>query len=132
MHPDPSPRSAFMRANTTENSDEDFSDMGVNDFVLFHKVTARQKLEHLQGTVFAKSLLERGTYHAMEGIEVYNSPLEVLMGYTLLIGIMLAEELALTNDTVGAVSVTTLSGPPVRGLTKTLNGVPGPSAGRKM
>ncbi|KAF9642990.1 hypothetical protein BDM02DRAFT_3192371 [Thelephora ganbajun] len=43
----------------------------------------------------------------MEGIEIYNGPIEVLMGYTSSVGVMLAEEIALTNDTVGAVSVTT-------------------------
>ncbi|KAF9653294.1 hypothetical protein BDM02DRAFT_3182835 [Thelephora ganbajun] len=43
----------------------------------------------------------------MEGIEVYNSPIEVSMGYTSAVGVMLAEELALTNDMVGAVSITT-------------------------
>ncbi|KAF9642162.1 hypothetical protein BDM02DRAFT_3133282 [Thelephora ganbajun] len=107
IHPYPPPSSIFMRANTAENSDEDFSDLGINDFVLSHKVTARRKLERLQGSVFARSLLERGTYHAMEGIEVYNGPIEVLMGYTSSVGIMLAEEMALTNDMVGAVSVTT-------------------------
>ncbi|KAF9642272.1 hypothetical protein BDM02DRAFT_3133197 [Thelephora ganbajun] len=107
IHPYPPPSSVFMRANTAENCDEDFSDLGVNDFVLSHKVTARRKLERLQGSVFARSLLERGTYHAMEGIEVYNGPIEVSMGYTSSVGIMLAEEIALTNDLVGAVSVTT-------------------------
>ncbi|KAF9642995.1 hypothetical protein BDM02DRAFT_3192354 [Thelephora ganbajun] len=107
IHPYPPPSSVFMRANTTENSDKDFSDLGVNDFVLSHKVTARRKLERLQGSVFARSLLERGTYHAMEGIEVYNGPIEVSMGYTSSVGIMLAEEMALTNDLVGAVSVMT-------------------------
>ncbi|KAF9642989.1 hypothetical protein BDM02DRAFT_3132725 [Thelephora ganbajun] len=98
LHPYPPPSSVFTRANTAENCDEDFSDLGV---------TARRKLERLQGSVFAHSLLERGTYHAMEGIEVYNSPIEVLMGYTSSVGVMLAEEIALTNDVVGAVSVTT-------------------------
>ncbi|KAF9652082.1 hypothetical protein BDM02DRAFT_3200337 [Thelephora ganbajun] len=107
IHPYPPPSSVFTRANTAENSDEDFSDLGVNDFVLSHKVTARRKLECLQGSVFARSLLERGTYHAMEGIEVYNGPIEVSMGYTSCVGVMLAEEMALTNDLVGAVSVTT-------------------------
>ncbi|KAF9642882.1 hypothetical protein BDM02DRAFT_3132802 [Thelephora ganbajun] len=107
LHPYPPPSSVFTRANTAENSDEDFSDLGVNDFVLSHKVTACRKLERLQGSVFARSLLERGTYHAMEGIEVYNGPIEVSMGYTSSVGIMLAEEMALTNDLVGAVSVTT-------------------------
>ncbi|KAF9645937.1 hypothetical protein BDM02DRAFT_3200873 [Thelephora ganbajun] len=107
MHPYPSPHSAFMRANTAKNSDKDFSDMGVNNFMLSHKVTACRKLEHLQGSVFACSLLERGTYHAMEGIEVYNGPIKVSMGYTSSVGIMLAEEMALTNDMVGAVSITT-------------------------
>ncbi|KAF9641813.1 hypothetical protein BDM02DRAFT_3133548, partial [Thelephora ganbajun] len=106
-HPYPPPSSVFMRANTAENCDEDFSDLAVNDFVLSHKVTARRKLECLQGSVFARSLLERGTFHAMEGIEVYNGPIKVLMGYTASVGIMLAEEIALTNDVVGAVSVTT-------------------------
>ncbi|KAF9642493.1 hypothetical protein BDM02DRAFT_3193122 [Thelephora ganbajun] len=105
-HPYP-PGSVFTRANTAENSDEDFSNLVVNNFVLSHKVTARRKLERLQGSVFALSLLERGTYHVMEGIEVYNGPIEVSMGYTSSVGIMLAEEIALTNDVVGAVSVTT-------------------------
>ncbi|KAF9642945.1 hypothetical protein BDM02DRAFT_3132752 [Thelephora ganbajun] len=100
LHPYPPPSSVFTRANTAENSDEDFSDLGVNDFVLSHKVTTHR-------SVFAHSLLERGTYHAMEGIEVYNGPIEVSMGYTSSVGIMLAEEMALTNDLVGAVSVTT-------------------------
>ncbi|KAF9643412.1 hypothetical protein BDM02DRAFT_3191677 [Thelephora ganbajun] len=59
-HPYPPPSSVFTRANTTENCDEDFSDLAVNDFVLSHKVTARRKLERLQGSVFARSLLERG------------------------------------------------------------------------
>ncbi|KAF9643237.1 hypothetical protein BDM02DRAFT_3191971 [Thelephora ganbajun] len=103
QHPYPAPSSVWTRANTTENSDEDYSDLAVNDFILSHKVTAHRKLERLQGSVFARSLLERGTFHAMEGIEVYNSPIEVLMGYTLAIGVMLAEEMALTNDVVGAV-----------------------------
>ncbi|KAF9642365.1 hypothetical protein BDM02DRAFT_3133136 [Thelephora ganbajun] len=107
IHPYPPPSSVFTRANTAENCDEDFSDLGVNDFVLSHKVTAHRKLERLQGSVFAHSLLERGTYHAMEGIEVYNGPIEVSMGYTSSVGVMLAEEIALTNDVVGAVSITT-------------------------
>ncbi|KAF9646683.1 hypothetical protein BDM02DRAFT_3188651 [Thelephora ganbajun] len=106
-HPYPPPSSVFTRANTAENCDKDFSDLAVNDFVLSHKVTARRKLECLQGSVFARSLLERGTYHAMEGIEVYNGPIEVSMGYTSSVGIMLAEEIALTNDVVGAVSIMT-------------------------
>ncbi|KAF9642389.1 hypothetical protein BDM02DRAFT_3133122 [Thelephora ganbajun] len=106
-HPYPSPGSVFTRANTAENEDEDFSDLAVNDFVLSHKVTARRELERLQGSVFAWSLLERGTFHAMEGIEVYNGPIEVLMGYTASVGVMLAEEMALTNDMVGAISTTT-------------------------
>ncbi|KAF9641883.1 hypothetical protein BDM02DRAFT_3194351 [Thelephora ganbajun] len=106
-HPYPPPSSVFTRANTAENSDEDFSDLAINDFVLSHKVTARRKLERLQGSVFARSLLERGTFHAMEGIEVYNAPIKVSMGYTASVGVMLAEEIALTNDVVGAVSVTT-------------------------
>ncbi|KAF9642481.1 hypothetical protein BDM02DRAFT_3193152 [Thelephora ganbajun] len=42
----------------------------------------------------------------MEGIEVYNGPIEVSMGYTSSISVMLAEELALTNDVVGAISIT--------------------------
>ncbi|KAF9643856.1 hypothetical protein BDM02DRAFT_3191126 [Thelephora ganbajun] len=107
QHPYPSPSSVWTRANTAENSDEDYSDLAVNNFVLSHKVTAHRKLECLQGSVFAHSLLERGTFHAMEGIEVYNGPIKVLMGYTLAVGIMLAEEMALTNDVVGAVSITT-------------------------
>ncbi|KAF9648200.1 hypothetical protein BDM02DRAFT_3187365 [Thelephora ganbajun] len=106
-HPYPPPSSVFTRVNTTENCDEDFSNLAVNDFILSHKVTARRKLECLQGSVFAHSLLERGTYHVMEGIEVYNGPIEVLMGYTSSVGVMLAEEIALTNDVVGAVSITT-------------------------
>ncbi|KAF9644883.1 hypothetical protein BDM02DRAFT_3131493 [Thelephora ganbajun] len=107
IHPYPPPSSVFTRANTAENSNEDFSDLGVNNFVLSHKVTARRKLERLQGSVFARSLLERGTYHAMEGIEVYNSPIEVSMGYMASVGVMLAEEITLTNDVVGAVSIMT-------------------------
>ncbi|KAF9643388.1 hypothetical protein BDM02DRAFT_3191731 [Thelephora ganbajun] len=106
QYPYPAPSSVFTRANTAENCDEDFSDLGVNDSVLSHKVTTHWKLEQLQGLVFARSLLERGTFHAMEGIEVYNSPIEVLMGYMSLVGVMLAEEIALTNDMVGAISVT--------------------------
>ncbi|KAF9642907.1 hypothetical protein BDM02DRAFT_3132782 [Thelephora ganbajun] len=106
IHPYPPPSSVWTRANTAENCDEDYSDLGINDFVLSHKVTARRKLERLQGMVFARSLLERGTYHVMEGIEVYNGPIEVLMGYTSAVGVMLAKEIALTNDVVGAVSVT--------------------------
>ncbi|KAF9641893.1 hypothetical protein BDM02DRAFT_3194332 [Thelephora ganbajun] len=106
-HPYPPPSSVWTRANTAVNDDEDFSDLGVNDFVLSHKVTAHRKLECLQGSVFARSLLERGTYHAMEGIEVYNGPIKVSMGYTSSVGVMLAEEIALTNDMVGAVSITT-------------------------
>ncbi|KAF9642997.1 hypothetical protein BDM02DRAFT_3192345 [Thelephora ganbajun] len=43
----------------------------------------------------------------MEGIEVYNGPIEVSMGYTSTVGVMLAEELSLVNDMVGAISITT-------------------------
>ncbi|KAF9643037.1 hypothetical protein BDM02DRAFT_3132696 [Thelephora ganbajun] len=73
IHPYPPPSSVWMRANTTKNCDEDFSDLGVNNFMLSHKVTAHR-------SVFACSLLERGMYHAMEGIKVYNGPIEVSMG----------------------------------------------------
>ncbi|KAF9643236.1 hypothetical protein BDM02DRAFT_3191966 [Thelephora ganbajun] len=107
MHPYPPPSSVWTRVNTTKNCDEDYSDLGVNDFVLSHKVTAHRKLECLQGLVFTCSLLERGMYHAMEGIEVYNGPIEVSMGYMSSVGVMLAKEIALTNDVVGAISITT-------------------------
>ncbi|KAF9642547.1 hypothetical protein BDM02DRAFT_3193039 [Thelephora ganbajun] len=99
----------LARANTAKNSNEDFSDLGINNFVLSHKVTTHRKLEHLQGNVFNKSLLERGMYHVMEGIKVYNGPLEVSMGYTSSVGVMLAEEIAFTNDLVGAISMLTQS-----------------------
>ncbi|KAF9647032.1 hypothetical protein BDM02DRAFT_3129985 [Thelephora ganbajun] len=94
-------------ANTPKNEDEDFSDLGLNDFILSQKVTTRHKLECLQGNVFNKALLERGTFHAMEGIEEYNRIMEALVGYTSCVGVMLAEELALTNDSVGAISMST-------------------------
>ncbi|KAF9651013.1 hypothetical protein BDM02DRAFT_3184946 [Thelephora ganbajun] len=81
--------------------DEDFSNLGLNDFILAQKVTTRRKLECLGGTVFNKALLERGTLHAMEGIEPYNWMLEVAMGYMFCVGIMVAKEVALTNDTLG-------------------------------
>ncbi|KAF9642996.1 hypothetical protein BDM02DRAFT_3192343 [Thelephora ganbajun] len=40
----------------------------------------------------------------MEGIEEYNGVLEVSIGYTSAMGTMLAEEVAFTNDIVGALS----------------------------
>ncbi|KAF9651312.1 hypothetical protein BDM02DRAFT_3184575 [Thelephora ganbajun] len=58
----------YHRANTAENEDEDFSDLGLNDFVLAQKVTARRKLECLQGNIFNMVLLEQGLVHAMEGV----------------------------------------------------------------
>ncbi|KAF9649376.1 hypothetical protein BDM02DRAFT_3128353 [Thelephora ganbajun] len=102
-HPYPPPSSVFTRANTAENSDEDFSDLAVNDFVLSHK----GRCLHVPCWRGERSMRWRGTFHAMEGIEVYNGPIEVSMGYTSSVGIMLAEEITLTNDVVGAVSVMT-------------------------
>ncbi|KAF9643661.1 hypothetical protein BDM02DRAFT_3191346 [Thelephora ganbajun] len=90
MHPYPTPSSIWRRANTPENEDEDFSDLGLNNFVLSHK-----------------SLLERGTFHMMEGVEEYNGVVETSIGYTSCIGMMLAKEITLTNNSVGVVLLST-------------------------
>ena len=49
--------------------EEEFSDIGLSDFIIAYKRVARRKLEHLELTPFQSSLLSRGVQQRMDDRE---------------------------------------------------------------
>ena len=59
--------------------EEEFSDIGLSNFIIAHKRVARRKLEHLELTPFQSSLLSRGVQQRMDdrepkGMFILSSP----------------------------------------------------------
>ena len=81
--------------------DEDFDDLLINNLVFIGKRVACRKLEQLMMSSFQHTLLEHGSFHQMEGVEEYNATIKVSMGYAVMVGMCLSEEMAHTNGEVG-------------------------------
>ena len=55
--PYPSYEDVYLRSNTSNLGSDEFQDLGLNDFLVAQRQVARQKLEHLQLTLYQGSLL---------------------------------------------------------------------------
>jgi len=86
---------------------EDFEDLRIRDFVLAGHQTARRRLDQLTMPRGQSSVLERGSLQLREH-ERSDPLVDTALGYTSVVGMMLAEELANTEDQVGTLDCTCL------------------------
>src|SRR6202789_924537 len=98
--PYPSARDVYVRSNTDSPGEDSFSDLGLNDLMLVHKRVARRKLERLHLEGYQTGLLLRGVQVRMDRDEPYNGVLESAIGYAGLVGVMVMDEIAVTNERV--------------------------------
>ena len=80
--------------------DEEFADLGLNDFLVAQRRVTRQKLEHLQLTPHQGSLLSQGVQPHWEQWELYNAVLEASIGYAASCGVVVMDEVASLNERV--------------------------------
>ena len=80
--------------------DEEFADLGLNDFLVAQRQVARRKLECLQLTPHQGSLLSWGVQPHWEQREPYNVVLEASIGYAASCGVVVMDEVASLNERV--------------------------------
>jgi len=93
------------RIENTFNTEEDFEDLWIRDFVLAGRQTARRRLDRLTMPRGQSSVLERGSLQLREH-ERLDASVDTALGYTSVVGTMLAEELANAEDQVGTLDCT--------------------------
>jgi len=81
-------------------NEDDFEDLWIQDFVVTGRQTACRRLDRLTLPRGQSSVLERGTIFLGRN-EVRDASVDTTLGYTSVVGTMLAEELANTEDQVG-------------------------------
>jgi len=95
------------RIENTFVTEEDFEDLRIQDFVLAGRQTTRRRLDCLTMPRGQTSVLERGSLQLREH-ERSDASVDTALGYTSVVGTMLAEELANTEDQVGTLDRTCL------------------------
>ena len=90
----------YARSSLSDIHDEEFADLGLNDFLVAQRQVARRKLEHLQLTPHQKSLLSWGVQPHWEQQEPYNAVLEASIGYAASCGVVVMDEVASLNKRV--------------------------------
>ena len=80
--------------------DKEFTDLGLNDFLVAQRQVARRNLEHLQLTQHQGSLLSWGVQPHWEQQEPYNVVLEASIGYAASCGVVVMDEVASLNERV--------------------------------
>jgi len=103
--PYPEYRDIWDRIENTFNTEEDFEDLQIQDFVLVGRHTTRRRLDRLTMPWGQSSVLERGSLQLREH-ERSDALVDTALGYTSVVGTMLAEELANTEDQVGTLDRT--------------------------
>jgi len=103
--PYPVHRDVWDRIENTFSTKEDFEDLWIQDFVLAGCQTAQRRLDRLTMPQGQSSVLERGSLQ-MRGHELADTLVDTALGYTSIVGTMLAEELANTEDQVGTLDCT--------------------------
>jgi len=103
--PYPEYRDVWDRIENTFNTEEDFEDLRIRDFVLAGRQTTRRRLDRLTMPWGQSSVLERGSLQLREH-ERSDASVDTALGYTSVVGTMLAEELANTEDQVGTLDRT--------------------------
>ena len=88
----------------TFNTEEDFEDLRIRDFVLTGRQVTRRRLDRLTMPQGQSSVLTRGS-RQLRNHETDTS-VDTTLGYTSIVGTMLAEELANAEDQVGTLDRT--------------------------
>jgi len=105
--PYPEHRDVWDQIENTFSSEEDFEDLRIQDFVLAGHQTARRRLNRLTMPRGQTSVLERGSLQLRDH-ELSDTSMDTALGYTSVVGMMLAEELANAEDQVGTLDYTIL------------------------
>ena len=79
--------------------DEEFADLGLNDFLVAQRRVARWKLEHLQLTLHQESLLSQGVQPHWEQWELYNVVLKASIRYAASCSVFVMDEVASVRPT---------------------------------
>jgi len=103
--PYPEHRDVWDRIENTFQTEDDFEDLQIQDFVLAGRQTARRRLDRLTMPRGQTSVLERGSLQLREH-ERLDTSVDTALGYTSIVGTMLAEELANAEDQVGTLDCT--------------------------
>ena len=88
----------YIRSDTHQPDLDEFSDLGLNDFLVAQRQVARQKLERLQLTPHQGSLFSRGVQPHWEQRKPYNAVLEASMGYAASCSVVVMDEVASINE----------------------------------
>jgi len=103
--PYPEYRDVWDRIENTFDTEEDFKDLWIRDFILVGRQMARRRLDQLTMPRGQSSVLERGSLQLREH-ERLDASVDTALGYTSIVGMMLAEELANAEDQVGTLDHT--------------------------
>jgi len=103
--PYPEYRDVWDRIENTFQTEEDFEDLRIQDFVLAGHEMTRRRLDRLTMPQGQTSVLERGS-RQLRDHERTDTSVDTALGYTSVVGTMLAEELANAEDQVGTLDRT--------------------------
>jgi hypothetical protein len=98
--PYPQAEEVWVRADTDLIAEEDFEDLHFGDFVRAGRRVARRSYRNLAATANQLSVLERGLERP-RAEELPDLSVDSAIGYTSMVGVMLADEVAILGDMVG-------------------------------
>ena len=99
-HPYPCYKDIYTHSSSHDIHDEEFADLGLNNFLVAQRQVTRPKLEHLQLTPHQGSLLSWGVQPHWEQQEPYNALLQASIRYAASCGIVVMDEVASLNERV--------------------------------
>ena len=102
-HPYPQYEDIYAHSSSHDIHDEEFVDLGLNEFLVAQRWVARKRLEHLQLTPHQGSLLSQGVQPHWEQRKLYNVVLEASIGYTASCSVVVMDEVASQNKRVDMV-----------------------------
>ena len=92
--PYPLAQEIWDRLDNTFSTEEDYEDLRIQDFVVSGRLMARRRLDRLTMPWGQSLVLEQGTI-SLGLNKVWDTSIDTALGYTSVVGTMLAEELAL-------------------------------------
>ena len=96
--PYPSYEDVYIRSDNHCPDLDEFSDLGLNDFLVAQRWVARRKLECLQLTPHQGLLFSRGVQPHWERREPYNAVLKASMGYAASCSVVVMDEVVSVNE----------------------------------
>jgi len=101
----PEYRDVWDRIENTFQTEDDFEDLWIQDFVLAGREMTRRRLDRLTIPWGQTSVLEQGS-RWLRDHERSDASVDTALGYMSVVGTMLAEELANAEDQVGTLDRT--------------------------